>query len=124
MTRRRDTTSRDLFLDLVRAHDLLAGEFQELFKAHGLTMAQFGRTMVLYTPLYLSNYCTNGCVYCSFNHKNRIDRRQLSLDEVEDEARAISASGLKHILILTGDAPAIAGVDYVEVWALARVYRR
>jgi 2-iminoacetate synthase len=82
-------------------------------KAHGLTMAQFGRTMVLYTPLYLSNYCTNGCVYCSFNHKNRIDRRQLSLDEVEDEARAISASGLKHILILTGDAPSIASVDYI-----------
>jgi 2-iminoacetate synthase len=82
-------------------------------KAHALTIAQFGRTMVLYTPLYLSNYCTNGCLYCSFNHKNRIDRRQLSLDDVEDEARAISASGLKHILILTGDAPAIASVDYI-----------
>ena len=82
-------------------------------KAHGLTIAQFGRTVVLYTPLYLSNYCTNGCLYCSFNHKNRIDRRQLSLAEVEDEARIISASGLKHILILTGDAPAIASVDYI-----------
>ena len=82
-------------------------------KAHALTVAQFGRTMVLYTPLYLSNYCTNGCLYCSFNHKNRIGRRQLSLDEVEAEACAISASGLKHILILTGDAPAIASIDYI-----------
>jgi 2-iminoacetate synthase len=81
--------------------------------AHRLTIAQFGRTMVLFTPLYLSNYCTNGCLYCSFNHKNRIDRRQLTLDEVEAEARAISASGLKHILILTGDAPAIASVEYI-----------
>ena len=82
-------------------------------KAHALTIAQFGRTMVLYTPLYLSNFCTNGCLYCSFNHKNRIDRRQLTLEEVAAEARAISASGLKHILILTGDAPAIASVDYI-----------
>ena len=58
-------------------------------KAHALTIAQFGRTMVLYTPLYLSNFCTNGCLYCSFNHKNRIDRRQLTLEEVAAEARAI-----------------------------------
>jgi 2-iminoacetate synthase len=82
-------------------------------RAHTLTLAQFGRTIVLYTPLYLSNHCTNGCLYCSFNHKNRIGRRQLTLDEVEDEARTIAASGLKHILILTGDAPAIASVDYI-----------
>jgi 2-iminoacetate synthase len=82
-------------------------------RAHDLTIAQFGRTMVLYTPLYLSNFCTNGCRYCSFNHENRIGRRQLTLDEVEAEARAIAASGLKHILILTGDAPAIASVDYI-----------
>lgn len=83
-------------------------------KAHGLTVAQFGRTMVLYTPLYLSNYCTNSCVYCGFNQHNRVDRRRLTLDEVENEARAIAATGLKHILILTGDAPAIVGVDYIE----------
>jgi 2-iminoacetate synthase len=82
-------------------------------KAHALTLAQFGRTMVLYTPLYLSNFCTNACLYCSFNHNNRIKRRRLTLGEVEAEARAIAASGLKHILILTGDAPAIAGVDYI-----------
>ncbi len=83
-------------------------------RAHDLTIAHFGRSMVLYTPLYLSNYCTNGCVYCGFKHANRITRRQLTLDAVEAEARAIAASGLKHILILTGDAPKIAGIDYIE----------
>lgn len=82
-------------------------------KAHALTIARFGRTMVLYTPLYLSNFCTNYCRYCSFSHDNRIERRQLNYDEVETEARAIAASGLKYILILTGDAPAIAGVEYI-----------
>ncbi len=82
-------------------------------KAHALTVAQFGRTMVLYTPLYLSNFCTNSCLYCGFNQNNRIIRRQLTLTELEDEARAIAGTGLKHILILTGDAPSKASVDYI-----------
>jgi len=82
-------------------------------KAHVLTVAHFGRTMVLYTPLYLSNFCTNSCVYCGFSRNNRIVRRQLTLEEVETESRAIAATGLKHILILTGDAPSIASVDYI-----------
>ncbi len=82
-------------------------------KAHALTVAHFGRTIVLYTPIYLSNFCTNSCLYCGFNQNNRIVRRQLTLTEVEAEARAIADAGLKHILILTGDAPAIASVDYL-----------
>jgi 2-iminoacetate synthase len=82
-------------------------------KAHALTVAQFGRTIVLYTPLYLSNFCTNSCLYCGFSRNNRILRRRLTLEEVEIEARAIAETGLKHILILTGDAPSIAGVDYI-----------
>jgi len=83
-------------------------------KAHTLTVAQFGRTMVLYTPLYLSNFCTNSCVYCGFNRDNRIARRQLTLEEVATEAKAVAATGLKHILILTGDAPDKASVAYIE----------
>jgi len=83
-------------------------------KAHAQTVAYFGRTMVLYTPLYLSNFCTNSCLYCGFNRDNRIVRRQLTLDEVEAEAKAIAGTGLRHILILTGDAPAMASVAYIE----------
>ena len=75
-------------------------------QAHRLTVSQFGRTMVLYTPLYLSNFCNNRCLYCGFNHDNPIARRQLTLAEVAAEAQSIAATGLKHILILTGDAPA------------------
>ena len=82
-------------------------------QAHDLTVAQFGRTMVLYTPLYLSNFCTNSCLYCGFNRDNRIVRRQLTLAELDVEARAVADTGLKHILILTGDAPTKASVDYI-----------
>jgi 2-iminoacetate synthase len=83
-------------------------------QAHRLTVSQFGRTMVLFTPLYLSNFCTNRCLYCGFNRDNRITRRQLTLQEVEAEAKAIAATGLKHILILTGEAPAMASLRYIE----------
>lgn len=91
-------------------------------QAHELTVARFGRTMVLYTPMYLSNFCTNQCLYCGFNRDNRIPRRQLTLDEVDIEARTIAGTGLKHILILTGDAPSKASVSYIE--ACCEVLRR
>lgn len=82
-------------------------------RAHEITIRQFGRTIMLYTPLYLSNFCNNQCVYCGFNQKNKIERKQLTLEEVEKEAVQIAKSGLKHILILTGDAPKIATMDYL-----------
>lgn len=86
-------------------------------KARDLTVRHFGRTISLFTPLYLSNYCTNHCVYCGFNCTNGIHRSMLTLEEVDAEGAAIAATGLKHLLILTGDAPAKAGVDYLEACA-------
>ena len=83
-------------------------------KAHQLTRQHFGKTILLFTPLYLSNYCTNQCAYCGFNSGHRIKRKQLTLEEVEQESRVIAASGLKHILVLTGDARKIATLDYLK----------
>lgn len=83
-------------------------------KAHKITVQNFGKTILLFTPLYLSNYCTNQCVYCSFNSKNKIERKQLLLDEVEAEVKAISKTGLKHILLLTGDARNKASIAYLK----------
>lgn len=82
-------------------------------KASRLTLQHFGRTIQLFTPLYLSNFCTNHCVYCGFNCRNDIPRTQLSLEEVEREGKAIAAMGLKHLLILTGDARAKASPEYL-----------
>jgi 2-iminoacetate synthase len=82
-------------------------------RARQLTLQYFGRTILLYTPLYLSNYCSNRCVYCGFNTENTIPRRQLSLDEVRAEAEAIAETGLKHILILTGEARGKASPEYI-----------
>jgi 2-iminoacetate synthase len=82
-------------------------------KANAISLRHFGKTIQLFTPLYLANYCTNQCVYCGFNTENRIKRTQLSADELRTEAKAIAATGLKHILILTGDAPAKSTVGYI-----------
>lgn len=83
-------------------------------KAHLLTVQHFGRVIFLFTPLYLSNYCTNQCVYCSFNTRNKIDRKQLTLEQVEEEAKAIAGTGLKHLLILSGDAKKKASIAYLK----------
>ncbi|MBI9079787.1 MAG: 2-iminoacetate synthase ThiH [Pseudodesulfovibrio sp.] len=83
-------------------------------KASQLTLQYFGRTIQLFTPLYLSNFCTNHCVYCGFNAKNKIPRSQLELAQVEEEAKAIAATGLKHLLILTGESRAKASPDYLD----------
>ncbi|KNF10041.1 2-iminoacetate synthase ThiH [Gottschalkia purinilytica] len=83
-------------------------------KANSLTIQHFGKTILLYTPMYLANYCTNQCLYCGFNTKNDIKRKQMSLEEVEAEAKYISSKGIKHILILTGDAKDISSVEYIN----------
>ena len=83
-------------------------------EAHELTLKNFGRTIQLYTPLYLSDYCNNECVYCGFNLNNKIKRRKLALEEVDKEARLIHSTGLKHILILTGDSREMSPVSYIK----------
>lgn len=79
------------------------------------TRRRFGRTMQIYTPLYISNYCTNHCIYCGFNCKNNIGRVTLSQEQIAEEARAIQSGGhpFKHILLVTGESPKHAGVDYM-----------
>lgn len=83
-------------------------------RAHALTVQRFGRNIFLYAPLYLSNLCTNSCVYCGFNVHNAIPRRTLSLDEAEVDARVLHGLGFRHVLLLTGEAPGVVGEDYLE----------
>ncbi len=83
-------------------------------KSRSLTLKNFGRTIQLYTPLYLSNYCDNSCLYCGFNSDNNIDRKVLTLEEVEKEALFISSTGLKHILILTGESRRMSPISYLK----------
>lgn len=90
-------------------------------KARQRTIQYFGRTIQLFAPLYISNYCSNHCAYCGFNHNNSIGRRKLNLEEIDIEARAIAKTGIQHILLLTGEAKKVTPMDYLlEAVAILR----
>jgi len=83
-------------------------------RAHALTLMHFGKTLQLYTPMYLSNYCENECAYCGFNAVNKMSRKTLTLDEVEKEAAFIASTGIEHLLILTGDSREKSPLPYIK----------
>ncbi|UMZ73177.1 2-iminoacetate synthase ThiH [Natranaerofaba carboxydovora] len=83
-------------------------------KAHELTVRNFGRAIVLYTPLYLSDYCSNKCIYCGFRADNSFDRKKLTYEEVEKEGKAISKTDIRHILILTGESEKHTDLEYLK----------
>ena len=83
-------------------------------KSKTITLERFGKTTQLYGPIYLSNYCTNRCVYCGFSAKNSIPRRCLTLDEAEKEADILLERGFNHILLVSGEADKVLGVGYLE----------
>ncbi len=83
-------------------------------QAHRITSQRFGRIIQLYAPLYLSNECHNGCKYCGFNADNDMPRRTLTMPEIEAEAQVLRQHGFRHLLLLTGEAPKVAGIDFLE----------
>ena len=92
-------------------------------KAKELTRARFGNNIQLFTPLYIANYCSNGCRYCGFNSKQTIKRAQLSADEIQRELESIAKTGLQEILFLTGESEARSSIEYVaEALELAKPY--
>ena len=82
-------------------------------RAHELTARYFGRAVNLFTPLYISDVCTNHCRYCGFNAENKQKRTHLTVDEAYAEALAIYKDGLQDILLLTGEAPGISTPQYI-----------
>lgn len=78
------------------------------------TEERFGKTISLFIPLYLTNSCTNSCVYCGFHIQNPMARTILTPSEIEQEYRAIKQLGpFENLLLVTGENPAVAGVDYI-----------
>jgi 2-iminoacetate synthase len=73
----------------------------------------FGADVRIFAPLYLSNACTNDCVYCGFRRSSAYERNRLSIEEAVSEARALHSSGIRAIDLVTGEIPADPFVDYV-----------
>lgn len=91
--------------------------------AQSETRKRFGNSVYMFTPLYISNYCENYCVYCGFNCHNKIVRARLDKSEIEREMEAIAKTGLEEILILTGESRKYSSVEYIAMAAeLAKGY--
>lgn len=88
------------------------------------TEARFGRTMSMFIPLYLTNSCTNSCIYCGFHISNPMARTILTEEEMVNEFKAIKQLGpFENLLMVTGENPAKAGVDYLaKALDLAKPY--
>ena len=98
---------------------LLACEIPELVDriyevAEEIKLAFYGNRIVIFAPLYLSNYCVNGCLYCPYHLKNKtMPRRKLSQDEVRAEVVALQDMGHKRLAIESGEDPVHNPIEYI-----------
>lgn len=88
---------------------------QELYAlAEQIKKDFYGNRIVIFAPLYLSNYCVNGCLYCPYHMKNKhIPRKKLTQEEVEKEVIALQDMGHKRLAIETGEDPVNCPIEYV-----------
>lgn len=88
---------------------------EEIFKlANDIKQEFYGNRIVMFAPLYLSNYCVNGCVYCPYNIDNKhMPRKKLTQAEIEEEVIALQDMGHKRLAIETGEDPRNCPIEYV-----------
>ena len=90
-------------------------KIQEIYKlAEEIKLSFYGNRIVMFAPLYLSNYCVNGCVYCPYHAKNKhIARKKLTQEEIRAEVIALQDMGHKRLVIETGEDPVHNPIAYV-----------
>jgi len=93
----------------------LKDENQKMFKlAKEIKQKFYGNRIVMFAPLYLSNYCINGCVYCPYHYKNKnIARKKLSQEDIKKEVIALQDMGHKRLALETGEDPVNNPIEYV-----------
>ena len=82
-------------------------------QAQQITRQYFGRTISLYAPLYLANYCENQCLYCGFSARLHIKREKLAPEQIAAECAALAGTGIQSILLLTGESHRHTPVSYL-----------
>jgi 2-iminoacetate synthase len=81
--------------------------------AHRLTIQRVGKTIRLYAPLYLSNYCVNSCLYCGFNRNHKYQRKRLTIEQAVEEARLIAEQGFTDLLLVSSEDRKFITIDYL-----------
>lgn len=86
---------------------------QMAIAANELTLKRFGRTIRLYAPVYLSNYCINSCRYCGFSKEHKFESKRLTVAQAVEEADIISKEGFRDILLVSGEDREYINTDYL-----------
>ncbi|BBF45132.1 2-iminoacetate synthase [Lachnospiraceae bacterium KM106-2] len=73
----------------------------------------YGDRIVMFAPLYISDYCVNSCRYCGFNCNHKYERKRLTMDEIKDEVRILEKMGHKRLAVEAGEDPENCSIDYV-----------
>lgn len=81
----------------------------------------YGNRIVLFAPLYISDYCVNGCSYCGYSSSNKTERKKLSKEEIAEEVRALEKMGHKRLALEVGEDPLNCDIDYV-ISAIETIY--
>jgi len=105
-------------LTLADAAILLQAEDQELLArmfaaANEVKLKIYGKRLVVFAPLYVSDYCVNSCTYCGYKRENRFTRRKLSMSELVDEVRVLENLGHKRLALEAGEHPTECPLDYI-----------
>lgn len=119
----KDYLDRIDYLKLLLADDMEVLE-RMARRAHDLTEQYFGKMVLLYAPLYLSDYCTNGCTYCGYSAEARsYERKRLDAVEMREEMEAMKRAGFHSVLLLTGGDRRHSPVSYIaDAVAIAAEY--
>ena len=97
---------------LLQAED--ENDLKEIYSLAGeIKKDIYGKRVVVFAPLYVSDYCVNNCVYCGYKRDNKFNRRRLTMDEVAQEVKILEQMGHKRLALELGEDPVNAPIDYV-----------
>ncbi|HBT16558.1 MAG TPA: [FeFe] hydrogenase H-cluster radical SAM maturase HydG [Firmicutes bacterium] len=97
--------------------------WDEIFKtARRVKEEIYGHRIVLFAPLYISDYCINSCLYCGYHQQNQTKRRRLSQQEIENEVQLLEEMGHKRLAVECGEDPVNAPLDYI-LESIKTIYR-
>jgi len=92
-------------------------------KAKDITQQYFGRTVGVYAPIYLSNFCSSSCTYCGFSNQHKINRKKLTFEQMHEEMAHVAKQGIENILLLTGESYQATPLSYLkEAVSIAKQY--
>jgi 2-iminoacetate synthase len=89
--------------------------------AHSIKEKIYGKRVVIFAPLYVSNYCVNACKYCGYGCNTNIFRKKLTMEELVDEVKILESLGHKRIALEAGEDPVNCDIDYI-IDAIKTIY--